>query len=460
MRTYDLAVLGSGSGLDVASQAAARGWEVALVDPGPLGGTCLNRGCIPSKMLIHSADLMVQIAGASTFGINARVDSIDWGRMVARVTESVDEDARHIEKSLLQSSNPCLFQHAGRFRTAHELDVGEEVIRAERILVAAGSRPRIPEIVGLQDVDYITSDEALRLKRQRESIVIVGGGDVAAELAHFFGALGTRVTLLVRGSGVLRAEDDAVSDTMARIFSQRFDLRLNTTLTHVERDGNGVRGSTVTSDGEVSHVAAETLLLATGRVPNTDVLDVGSAGIELDEEGFVKVNDYLETSVDDIWALGDIAGRYMLKHSANLEAAYLSHNLFHPDDRIAVDYTAMPHAVFTNPQVAAVGQTERELQDEGRDYLVSTYPYDRSAYGSAIEDHDGFVKVLVGPDSRTILGCHIVGHQASTLIQEVVNAMRAGTGPSAVTGSIYVHPALPEVIQRAFGALASPGSDS
>jgi dihydrolipoamide dehydrogenase len=193
--------------------------------------------------------------------------------------------------------------------------------------------------------------------------------------------------------------------------------------------------------------------MATGRVPNTDILNVAATGVEIDDRGFVKTDEYLRTNVAGIWALGDIVGKYLLKHSANLEAAYATNNIFNPDNLVAVNYHAMPHAVFASPQVASVGLTEQELEGRGFPYVSATYNYSDTAYGSSIEDNDGFVKVLAEPESGEIWGCHIIGTDAATPVQEAANAMRLRLPVDAITQSIYVHPALPEVVQRAFGQL-------
>ncbi len=190
-----------------------------------------------------------------------------------------------------------------------------------------------------------------------------------------------------------------------------------------------------------------------GRIPNTDLLDVAKAGVTVDDRGFINTDEFLETNAPGIWALGDIVGRYLLKHSANLEAAYVANNIFNPDNKVAVDYHAMPHAIFASPQVASVGLTERAARESGVPYVASSYRYYDTAYGSSIEDKDGFVKALADKESGEILGCHIIGSEASMLIQEVVNAMRMRLTTDAITQSIYVHPALPEVVQRAFGSL-------
>ena len=251
---------------------------------------------------------------------------------------------------------------------------------------------------------------------------------------------------------MLRAEDRDVARRFTEVYQRRFDLLLNSRVSRAYRDGGEV-ALEVSSDGREKTVTVDALLLATGRVPNTDLLEVENTGIEVDERGFIVTDRYLETGAPGIWALGDIVGKYLLKHSANLEAAYVANNIFNPENRVAVDYHAMPHAIFASPQVAGVGLTEQDAEARGIPYEAATYDYSNTAYGSSIEDHDGFVKVLAHPETREILGCHIIGTDASTLVQEATNAMRAGLTTDGITQSIYVHPALPEVVQRAFGAL-------
>jgi mycothione reductase len=453
MRSFDLIVIGSGSGLEVSSEAAQRGMSVAVVEEGPFGGTCLNRGCIPSKMLIHSADVMETIQGAKRFGIKASVESVDWPAIVRRVAEEVDRDAQAVEQGNRQAENVTVFKDRARFVDRKVLEVAGERITAETVLIAAGTRPSVPHIPGLDEVPYITSDQALRLPQQPRRLAIVGGGYVAAELAHFFGGLGTQVTIVHRRPFLLRGEDDDVARRFTEVYQRRFNLMLESQVSRVSREGDGMALEIATPEVQKS-LQVDTLLLATGRVPNTDLLDVAATGVALDDRGFVKTDEYLETNVPGIWALGDIVGRYLLKHSANLEAAHAAHNIFNPDNRVAVDYHAMPHAIFAMPQVASVGMTEEEARRSGVHYAVGSYNYYDTAYGSSIEDRDGFVKALADSHSGEILGCHIIGTHASILIQEAANAMRLHLPVDAITQSIYVHPALTEVVQRAFGALA------
>ncbi len=457
MRKFDLIVIGSGSGLEVSSEASDAGWSVAVVEEGPFGGTCLNRGCIPSKMLIHCADVMQTVQNASMFGIHATVDRVDWPFIVHRAFEEVDADSAMIERGNRESPNVEVFKGRGRFTGPKTIEITDgdnegEQLTAGNILIAAGTRPWVPQIPGLEQTPYITSDQALRLPEQPQRLTVVGGGYITAELAHFFGALGTAVTIIHRRGQMLREEDEDIARRFTEVYQRRFNMVLDANVTGISSRDGEITVEVATADGN-RYITSDTLLMATGRVPNTDILGVSEAGVELDQRGYVKTDEYLQTNVPGIWALGDIVGRYLLKHSANLEAAYAANNILNPENQAAVDYHAMPHAVFASPQVASVGLTQQEAESRGAAYVAATYKYSDTAYGASIEDNDGFVKVLADPESGQILGCHIIGTDAATLIQEAANAMRLRLGVEAITQSIYVHPALPEVIQRAFGEL-------
>ncbi len=316
-------VIGSGSGLEVSADAAERGLSVAVVEEGPFGGTCLNRGCIPSKMLIHCADVMETIQRSHLFGITAKVESVDWQSIIRRVTEEVDGDARAVEEGNRQSPNVTVFKGTGRFVGEKTLEVNGEQIQAETVVIAAGTRPSVPETPGLEDVPYITSDEALRLPQQPGRLAIVGGGYIAGEMGHFFGAMGTEVTLIHRRSLMLREEDEDVARRFTEVFQRKFNLLLNAEVAQVSRNGDEIKLE-VAADGHRVELAVDALLMATGRIPNTDTLNVGETGVELDQRGYIQTDQYLETNMAGIWALGDIVGKYLLKHSANLEAAYAS----------------------------------------------------------------------------------------------------------------------------------------
>jgi mycothione reductase len=451
MREFDLIVIGSGSGLDVAHAAAARGLQVAIVERGPLGGTCLNRGCIPSKMLIHSADVVETIKRAHLFGINVRGYSIDFSSIVDRVTVDIDKDAKGIESGLGAIDNPLLFKGDCSFVDHKTLQVGGKTIRAEKILIASGARPSVPNIEGLRESGFITSDDALRLKAQPKVLTIIGGGYIAVELAHFFGELGTGINIVQRRDLLVPNEDEEVARAITNIFKQKYNILTGFNPEKVSKVGDEfevtVRG---VDGGEVKTLRSDQLLVATGRKPNSDGLDVDKTGVKTDGKGLIITDEYLETDVKGIFALGDAVGHYMFKHSANLEAQYAFNNLLHLESKMQVDYAVMPHAIFTSPQIAGVGKTEQQLRAEKADYAVGRYNYLDTGMGQAIQDETGFVKMLVDRGSGKILGCHIMGTDASTLIHEVLVAMKMGDGSvGSIINTVHVHPALSEVVQRA-----------
>jgi mycothione reductase len=462
MERVDLLVIGSGSGLDVANAAVELNQSVAVVEKGRLGGTCLNRGCIPSKKLLYHADVLETVERAEEFGIDATVEDVAFADVVREVNEDVREDSASIRRGLESSPDHDLYDGEARFVDDRTVEVhdGEDDgarIRGEDVLIATGSRPSIPPIDGIDDVDYLTSKEALQLETPPEHLVIVGGGYVAAELGHFFGTFGSDVTIIGRRPHLLPDADEEVAEAFTERYAERFAIHTGYSAISVTEDGEtvtvealpyeyGEDGGVV--DGDPVRASGDELLVAAGRTPNTDALNLDATGVETDEAGFVVTDEYLRTTAEGVWALGDVVGEYLLKHSANHEAQTVLKNVLGPELQ-AVDYTAMPFAVFASPEVAGVGATEEELREEGQEYATRTYRYDRTARGDAMHA-DGFLKAIVDPDGE-ILGCHIVGPEASTLIQEVVVAMKAGSGTvQDLRNSIHIHPALPEVVQRGF----------
>lgn len=456
MKEFDLIVIGAGSGLDVASAYAGQGKKVAVVEPGPLGGTCLNRGCIPSKMLIHHADVAQEIRNSEKFHINSELGEIEYKEIIEEVNEEVRGDSKNIESGINGSENHTLYRTEAEFIDNHTLDVSdaeqdEEEIKADKIVVAAGTRPFVPPIDGIEDVDYLTSKEALKLKEKPDDMIVVGGGYISNELAHFFDAMGIEVTILERGENMLKHEDREVSEKYTEIAQDRFNVKLGFEASKVSQEDGRI---TVEAEGEdgVEEFEADELLFATGRVPNTDNLKVENTDIETSDRGFIEVNEYMQTSVDHIYALGDIIGKHPFKHAANKEANVAMINSF-AGNRKEIDYTAMPHAVFSSPQIAGVGKTEGDLEDEGVDYNKATYDYRQTGMGMALKEEDGFVKVLASEEGE-ILGCHIIGPHASQQIHEVLVSIKSGSGTvSDIQDTIHIHPALNEVVQRAFNQL-------
>jgi dihydrolipoamide dehydrogenase len=452
MKEFDLIVIGSGSGLDVASAMASRGNKVAVVEPGRLGGTCLNRGCIPSKMLIHRADIIREIEESERFGIEASVQDIDFEDIIEEVNSEVHGSSDNIEKSLENSENHTLYREEARFVEEKVIELKESgrQITAEQVVIAAGSRPFIPPIDGVKDTKFWVSTDALNPDYRPESIIMVGGGYISMELAHFYDAMGTEVTILERGDQLLKREDKDVAEKITELAEERYNVELGLSASKIlERDGRKVVKAE--KEGKEVEFEADEILMAAGRVPNSDTLEVENAGIETTERGFVETDSEMETSVEDVYALGDIADNWMFKHSANHEAQTVFRNLLSSGHE--VEYPAMPHAVFTSPQIAGVGKTEQQLEESDRAYVSASYDYEDTGMGGALKEENGFVKVLASEEGE-ILGCHIIGPEASTLVHEVLVAMKAGSGNvSDIKDTVHIHPALNEVVQRAFNQI-------
>lgn len=451
MHHYDLVLLGAGSGNMLLNDELTH-LRTAIVEQDRFGGTCLNRGCIPSKMFVVTADAIEGARAAARLGVNATVEQADWAAVRDRVFHRIDP----LHDSALRyrrENGVDVYTETGRFIAPKVLRVGTEEITADTFVVAVGARPMVPDIPGLDTVPYLTSDTVMRIDDVPASMAVIGGGFIAAEFGHVFGAFGADITIVQRGPRLLTAEDEAVSARFTEIAARRHRVLLDATVTSVERRAGGVAVHVTCPDGD--HVVqAESLLVCVGRRPNTDRLDAAAGGLELDRHGHIVTDGAYRTSVPGVWALGDVANHYQLKHLANAEARLVRHNLLHPEDVRTMSDKVAPHAVFTSPQIASTGLTEQEARRQGIAYLVSTRAYADTAYGWALEDTTGFVKILADPVARTILGAHIIGPQAATLIQSLIQAMTLDLTVDRIGQDVlYIHPALTEVVEQALLAL-------
>ena len=452
METFDAIVVGAGSGLTIADRVSSSGHSVALVEQGPMGGTCLNRGCIPSKMLIHSGDVAQTVKNSAKFGIKATINSVSFSKIISRISKIVDEESRHIEEGISEDKNITLLKSPGRFVGKRKMKVGMSLISGDRVFIMAGTRPLVPPIPGLKESGFLTSKEALRLKKQPKVITIIGGGYIAAELAHFFGSMGTKVNIFQRDTLLVNREDLEIAQTFTKIFSKKHKIFLGYVAQKVEKKSEKYLVTASNANSKVK-IKSDQLLLAVGRIPNSDLLDTNKTGVKTDSRGYIRTNEYLETTAKNVWAGGDIAGKYLFKHSANLEAECMYNNAFHPSKKKKVDYFPMPHAIFSSPQVAGVGVTEGELKPGT--YKVGKYSYKHTGMGAAMQDTDSFAKIIIDKQTREILGCHIIGPEASTLIHEVIIAMKSGNRTiDNITQAVHIHPSLSEVIQRAAASIS------
>ena len=457
MEHFDIAIIGTGSGNSVLDERYA-GKKIAICEQGVFGGTCLNVGCIPTKMFVYAAEVAQTVREAARYGVDAHIDGVRWTDIVSRVFGRIDPLAmggEHYRRSL---PNVTVYDShttfAGRAEDGYRLrtENGEE-FTAEQVVIAAGARAMVPEAIAGCGVEFHTSDTIMRIAELPEHLVIIGGGFVAAEFAHVFSSLGSRVTLVIRGSALLSHCDDTLCERFTDIAGKKWEIRGHRNMVGAHQDGE----QTVVELDDGSSVRADAVLVATGRIPNGDLLNLESVGVEL-EDGRVVVDEYQRTTAQGIFALGDVCSPYQLKHVANHEARVVKHNLLQDwDDTEALmpsDHRFVPSAVFTDPQIACVGLSENEARAAGYDIRVKIQDYGDVAYGWAMEDTTGFAKVIVEADTGTILGAHIMGHQASSLIQPLIQAMSFGLAAQDMArGQYWIHPALPEVIENALLAL-------
>ena len=441
---FDLIIIGSGSGNSIPEYL--NDWKIAIVERGTFGGTCLNVGCIPSKMFVLPADKAVEARHGAKLGIDTQFNGADWAAIRDRVfgrIDAISDGGR--EYRATGSENVTLIEGTARFTGDRTFDVEGRSIAAEHVLVAAGSRPVDPPIAGLNEAGFHTSDSIMRLHALPERLGVIGGGYIAVEMGHVFAGLGSAVTMFNRSNGLLTSQDDEIAARFTEVFGQRVDLRLGQVPTKVERRGDVI---VIHSGGD--EVEVDELLVATGRLPNTDMLDAESGGLDCHHYGTIKVDEHLRTSARHVWAIGDIANDFQLKHVANHEAQVAFWNIAHPNDLRSADHKAVPAAVFSNPQVAAVGLTEQKAREQGCDFVVGRRDYAGTAYGWALVDETSFAKVLVDRPTGLVIGAHIIGPQAATLIQPLIQAIQFDQPAAQVArGQYWIHPALTEVVENA-----------
>ncbi len=450
---YDLIIVGSGSGNSIPDYLSD--WKIAIVERGTFGGTCLNVGCIPSKMFVHPADIALAAQHSAKLGIDTQFNGADWGAIRDRVFGRIDDiSAGGRDYRASGTPNVTLIEGTARFVASKTLDVEGRQITAPDILLAAGARPVVPPIPGLVETGFHTSDTIMRLEEFPEHLGIIGGGFIAVEMGHVFSGLGAEVTLMNRSNGLLRGFDAEIATRFTEVFGERVDLHLGHVPTKVSRRDDG-RISIICAGEEL---VVDELLVATGREPNSDLLDVDAAGIDCHHHGTINVDDTMATNVDGIWAIGDIANSYQLKHLANAEASVAFWNIAHPNDLRHQSYKAVPGAVFSNPQVASVGLTEAQAVEARLPISIGRRDYAGTAYGWALVDETSFAKVIVNTRTGLFVGAHIIGPHSATLIQPIIQAMELDTPAEAVARQVfYIHPALTEVVENAIlDALVEP----
>ncbi len=448
MKKYDVLVIGSGGGTKISTPAANIGYKAAIIEKSKWGGTCLNRGCIPSKMFIHPANVAQQIREAKKYGIKSSISSIDFPKLVKRINRETDADSRSIPRFYNKKKNLDYFHGHAKFLSNKIVEVNGEKLTAKKIFVATGASPFVPKIPGLEGTPFMTSTEALRNRKKVKKLLVLGGGYIGCELGHAYGSLGSEVHLLVRGKELLAREDLEVRREFTKQFAKHYHVHFNINTEKIEyKKGKFVL--TLRSKKGLSKISGDGLLVATGVQPNTKNLGLENTSIRLTSKGFIKVNHFLETSVKNIYALGDVVGNYMFRHSVNFEGEYLFRTHFKEKKKKPIKYPPMPHAVFSYPEIASVGKTEDQLKEEKTPYFVGLNWYKDSAQGMARIPETGFVKLLFHKKNKKLLGAHIIGEEAATMVHQLIYAMTFDAKLEDLLKVIYIHPALPEIVRNA-----------
>lgn len=441
MKQYDVVVIGSGCGMNIVSEALEHELSVALIDKGPIGGTCPNFGCIPSKMLIFPADRAVEAAESGRLGIKARVQEINFRAIMERQRKFVRDNQAQMRRAVKQAEGLDYYEGEGHFVSDYTLEVNGEQVQGKKIFIASGSRPVVPPIKGLESVPYLNNETLLQLEECPASLIIVGGGYIAVEYGHFFAAMGSRVTILEMADRLILSEEPEISALLKEELSTRMNVITGAQVTEVRKDNSGV--AVVTDKGEHK---GDSLLIAVGRRSNADTLKPENSGVEIDSKGWIKVNDYLETSKKNIMAVGDAIGKYMFTHVANLESVLAADAAVH-GTRLKMDFSAAPHAVYSHPQIASVGMKEEEARKTHK-VVVGRSSYFDVAQGEAMLEKKGFAKAIVDEQTGKLLGFHIIGPYAPILIQEIVTAMANGGDPNVIRRAMHIHPSISELIPR------------
>jgi dihydrolipoamide dehydrogenase len=455
MKQYDVIVVGSGAGAAIVDEALSHRLKVALVDHGPLGGTCLNVGCIPSKMLIFPADRIVEIQESKKLGIDAEIKHVDFQAIMGRTRKYVTDIEGRIRERTQNTPGLDFYDSTGHFVEDYTMDVGGEKIRGKKIYLVSGARPLIPPIKGIGKIDYLTNENVFALEEKPESMIIIGGGYISVEFAHFFAAMGTQVTLLQRGKRLVKDEEPEICDLLKTKMQERMVIHTESEAVEaIKMNGRCKVIAKNENTGERKEYEAERILIAAGRVSNADLLKVENTGIKTDKRGYIEVDEYFKTSKKNIWAFGDAIGKKMFRHAANKQADVVWHNSMHGgDDKF--DFLTVPHAIFSYPPVASVGMGEAEAK-KTYEVMVGKSVYSEVAKGMAMRDDESFAKAIIEKETWRILGFHIIGPYAPILIQEVIDAMSTSGTVMPIVSGMRIHPALPEIIYDTLRNLREP----
>jgi dihydrolipoamide dehydrogenase len=441
----DIVIVGGGpAGYVAAIHASHLGAKVAVVEKDKLGGTCLNRGCIPTKALARSVEVLLEARMANDFGIDVNNIRIDFPRIMAHKSKVVSQLVSGVEQ-LMKANKISVCRGAGRILSPHLVKVNDEEITTSKLIIATGSESAPLLVPGGDLPGVLTTDEILELPELPESLVVIGGSHVGVEFASIFNALGTKVTMVKRRPLRLEPIDEEIGRRFTQTLPrQGIEVKIGAAVKAIKKKGAVLRVVWDTPEGEQG-VNGQMVLMATGRAPCTNGLNLSELGVQMDQ-GAIKVNEYLETNIKDVYAVGDVLGKNMLAHVASYEGEVAVENALGHSRQ--VDYHAVPNCIFAQPEIAGVGITEKEANDGGIPYKVSKFPFVACGRAVAMGETTGMVKMICHADDGIVLGMHIMGPHASDLIAEGVLAIRLRLTAEDIVRTIHAHPTLPEAVRE------------
>ena len=446
---YDAIIIGSGQGGNpLAHNLADRGWSVALIEEAYLGGTCINTGCTPTKTMVQSAQVAHYARNAARWGVRTSGVSVDLPAIVARKDKVVLSFRQGQQRRVDARKSLRLYRGQARFVGPHQVRVGDEQLESERIFIDTGARPDIPRLPGLETVDYLTNASIMELREVPEHLLVLGGGYIGLEFGQMFRRFGSQITVVQRSGQILPREDaDVAAELQKALESEGIRFLLNAQANRVQKPVSKSKDGRVSlavdgSDGP-TEVAGSHLLVATGRKPSTDELDLDKAGVETDQGGFIKVNGRLETNVPGIWALGDVKGGPAFTHISYNDFQIIYGNLVEGKN-LSTENRIVPYSVFTDPQLGGVGITEKEARKKGYKLKIGKMPMSSVARAIERDETAGLMKIVVDASNDRILGASILATEGGELVQILGTLMLAGLPYTLLKGAIYIHPTLAE----------------
>ncbi|MFA7566649.1 MAG: dihydrolipoyl dehydrogenase [Alkalispirochaeta sp.] len=453
---YDLLVIGAGPGGYVAAiRASQLGLKSAVIEKDAPGGVCLNWGCIPSKALIHQAELMHGVDDIKKIGVTVDASGLDYSKVHKKSRDAASKLSKGVQ-SLLKKNKIDYIEGTGKFTSAHEVSVdGKKTVTGKNVLIATGSRSREIPAFAFDGDKVLSSRDILDMKKLPKKLIILGAGAIGMEFAYVMNAFGVEVTVVEMLDQLLPLEDSDVVDVVAKVFKRYgIETYTGTKATSLDTKGKGVKLEVEKSDGSKETLSADKILVAVGRSPNTEDLGLETIGVTT-EKGFVTIGDYYQTSVPGVYAIGDVVESPLLAHVASKEGEIAVEHMAGRNPEPKIDPDLIPSAVYCDPEVGSFGLTEKAAKEQGRNYEAAMFPYRGAGKSVAVEKSDGFVKFVLDKETREILGGHVVGHNATELIHELLLAKKAELLPEDIATMIHAHPTLSEAVME--GARASEG---